>query len=198
VVAQQADALLTISRDIFQHAVLIDPLITATSVSETICNVMPNCTLGYLDHEQKVKANSIDRNKSRKAWSPKEVAELRRGVALHGEGNWQYIRQDASLRFHRKRSFTDLKDKWRNLKQHGEDKIPLVEAVVPTQVALQIPTVQPSLPTVPIAMALFMPPPSVNASLPPSSTSFSGNKSLELDMQQNLDDEFWDMLDEFN
>ena len=51
----------------------------------------------------------------RLAWSAREEADLRRGVAKHGKGEWQHILDDPDFAFHSKRDGVALKDKWRNM-----------------------------------------------------------------------------------
>jgi hypothetical protein len=44
-----------------------------------------------------------------------EIATLRSGVKIHGEGKWAQILADKRLNFHDTRTPASLKDKWRNL-----------------------------------------------------------------------------------
>lgn len=53
------------------------------------------------------------KRRARKPWDENEIKKLLVGINICGVGNWSHIH--ASLGFDPNRTFTDLKDKWRNL-----------------------------------------------------------------------------------
>jgi hypothetical protein len=109
-----------ISDNNFQGASLIDPVVIAVSISEAISRTLPELAPACIDHgELNVEVQQVhpvDRNHSRRPWSSEEEDSLHAGVVLHGEGNWQAMRNNPRLNFNARRTAGDLKDKWRNLK----------------------------------------------------------------------------------
>lgn len=59
------------------------------------------------------KGSSGRSRRLRTKWSSDEVEKLLRGVIRCGIGNWSVIH--STMNFDSKRTFTDIKDKWRNL-----------------------------------------------------------------------------------
>lgn len=60
-----------------------------------------------------LKESSPSGRRVRIHWSNEEVEKLLRGVIRCGIGNWSSIH--SAMKFDNRRTFTDLKDKWRNL-----------------------------------------------------------------------------------
>lgn len=62
---------------------------------------------------------NVPRSPLRIYWTSEEVQALIAGVKKHGAGKWAVILADNSLKFNRRRTNVDLKDKWRNLQKQG-------------------------------------------------------------------------------